>query len=427
MERIAAGSHVVVVGAGIVGVTAALALRRRGYEVSVLTSAEPGAEEAASYGNAGWLNPGSVVPHSMPGMWKKVPGYLLDTHGPLRIRLAAVPQAWSWLLRFVTCGATEARVRRIARALRPFLSDSLDRHAALAAEAGVAELIEGKGLLVVYPDEQAFAGDALGWELRRANGVRWKTLDRAGLLALCPGLGENYRYGALIEGGGHCTDPGAYVAALGLHAVRQGVHFLTARADGFVVKHGVLHGVSHAGGILRCEKAVIAAGIATRELAALLGDPIPLFSERGYHVQVHTTDQAPSVPLMMSDMKFGITPMRAGVRAAGQVEFAPKGAPPDWQRARILLDCLRRGLPGMTIAHGDGVRRWWGNRPSTPDCLPVIGPSPSVKGVFYATGHGHLGLVSAPWTAELVGRMADGETVEEAAAYAPSRFGKFRL
>ncbi|MFT9015723.1 MAG: FAD-dependent oxidoreductase [Acetobacter sp.] len=421
------GSHVVVVGAGIVGVTVALELRRRGYEVSVLTSAEAGSVDAASYGNAGWLNPGSVVPHSMPGMWKKLPGYLLDTSGPLRIRIAALPGAWSWLLKFVACGATKARVQRIAAALRPFLNDSVARHIALATAAGVAELIEGKGLLVVYPDEQAFAADALGWQLRRANGVCWTTLDRAGLLALCPGLSEDYRYGALIEGGGHCTDPGAYVTALAQYAQRRGVRFLTTRVDGFAAASGVLRGVSHAGGVIPCEKAVVAAGIATRELALALGDRIPLFSERGYHVQVPAMAGAPSVPVMMSDRKFGITPMRAGLRAAGQVEFAPRGASPDWRRARVLLDCLAKGLPNMTARNRNAVQRWWGNRPSTPDCLPVIGFSPSVSGVLYASGHGHLGLASAPWTAELVGRMADGEHVAEAAPYDPARFRHFRI
>ncbi|PVE20455.1 hypothetical protein DC522_32260 [Microvirga sp. KLBC 81] len=83
--------HVVVIGAGIVGASTAVQLRREGYEVTILEPGEPGREQAASYGNGAWISPASVVPMSMPGLWKKVPGYLLDSRGPLTIRLSSLP------------------------------------------------------------------------------------------------------------------------------------------------------------------------------------------------------------------------------------------------------------------------------------------------------------------------------------------------
>lgn len=416
------GARLVVIGAGAVGVTIALRLRRLGHDVTLLSTDAPGSENAASYGNAGWLSPGSVVPISVPGMWKKVPGYLLDAQGPLRLRPSSLPHIWLWLLRFVACGATRARARAIASALRPFLADAPDRHAALAAEAGVPELIQRKGLLIVYPDEAAYEADAFGWQLRRENGVRWRTLDRTALEAACPGLGPRYGFAARISDGAHCADPGGYVAALATLAREQGVRFADGHVDGFVTEAGQVRGVSTAGRVVACDSVVVAAGMGSRALGAMLGDSVPLVSERGYHVQVPGLTDVPPVPVMMSDLKFGITPMKGGMRAAGQVEFAPDGAAPDWRRARILLDRLRDGLPLVKIGGFSTVRHWMGNRPSTPDCLPVIGPSPTTRGVFYATGHGHLGLVSAPWTAELIGRMVGGDTVPEAAPYDPARF-----
>lgn len=424
---VAHGSRLVVIGAGAVGVTTALHLRRQGHDVTLLSTDAPGSENATSYGNAGWLSPGSVVPISMPGMWRKVPGYLLDTRGPLRLRPSSLPHIWLWLLRFVACGATPARARAIASALRPFLADAPDRHATLAAEAGVPDLIQRKGLVIVYPDEAAYEADAFGWQLRRENGVRWQTLDRAALEAACPGLGPQYAFGALLPDGAHCADPGGYVAALATLAREQGVRFATGHVDGFVVETGQVRAIRTPGDIVDCDGVVVAAGMGSRSLGAMLGDTIPLVSERGYHVQLPDVADEPAIPVMMSDLKFGITPMKGGLRAAGQVEFAPDGAPPDWRRARILLDCLREGMPLMKIGGFRTVRHWMGNRPSTPDCLPVIGPSPRVRGVFYATGHGHLGLVSAPWTAELIGRMVTGVPVPEAACYDPARFLRFRL
>lgn len=426
-EKNASPSRVVVIGGGIIGVVTALKLRESGCEVTILSADAPGAESMASYGNAGWLSPGSAVPMSMPGMWRKVPGYLLDARGPLRLLVTALPQSWAWLLRFVASGATHDRARAIARALRPFLADSVARHQTLAAAAGVPELVEQKGLLIVYPDRAAYEADGFAWELRRENGVAWRLLDRAALDETCPGLGGRYRFGALIEGGGHCTDPGGYVAALAAHAEREGVRTVTGFAEGFERGEKSVSAVRHSGGVLPCDAVVICGGIGSRDMARHLGDRLPLVSERGYHVQVPGTQEALRVPVMMSDLKFGITPMRGGLRAAGQVEFAPRDAPPDDNRARILLDCLRDGLPELKMGGFSTVRHWMGNRPSTPDCLPVIGPSPSTRGVFYATGHGHLGLVSAPRTAELVTRMARGESVPEAAPYDPARFSRFRL
>ncbi|MBB2161857.1 FAD-dependent oxidoreductase [Gluconacetobacter sacchari] len=416
-----------VIGAGAVGVTTALHLRRLGHDVTLLSTDAPGSENATSYGNAGWLSPGSVVPISMPGMWKKVPGYLLNARGPLRLRPASLPHIWLWLLRFVACGATPARARAIASALRPFLADAPERHARLAAEAGVPDLIQRTGLVIVYPDAAAYEADAFGWQLRRENGVRWRTLDRAALEAACPGLGPQYGFGALLPDGAHCADPGGYVAALAALARERGVRFAAGHVDGFVVEAGQVRGVRTAGGVVACGGVVIAAGMGARALGATLGDTIPLVGERGYHVQLPGVTDEPAIPVMMSDLKFGITPMTGGLRAAGQVEFAPDGAPPDWNRARILLDCLREGLPMMKIGGFGTVRHWMGNRPSTPDCLPVIGPSPTTRGVFYATGHGHLGLVSAPWTADLIGRLVIGAPVPEAAPYDPARFLRFRL
>lgn len=419
-------SHVVVVGGGVVGVTTALELRQRGHEVTLLSMDKPGSQEAASYGNAGWLNPGSVVPLSMPGMWKKVPGYLLAANGPLKLRPSALLQSWQWLLGFLLCGATQKRVRGIARALRPFLADSAARHAALAKEAGVPHLIENKGLLVVYPNKAAYEADALAWSLRRENNVVWKTLERAALQELCPGLSVHYQYGAFIVDGAHCRSPGGYVAALAEYAGKKGVRFVSGCAEKFLIDNGKISGVVYNGQQLACDQLVISGGMGSVELAAQVGDRLPLVSERGYHVEVPGAEGALPVPVMMSDLKFGITPMADGLRAAGQVEFAPKGAAPDWRRARILLDCLRDGLPSLKIGGFSTVNHWMGNRPSTPDCLPVISQSPTVKGVFYATGHGHLGLVSAPLTAEFIGRLIAGEAVPEVAPYAIERFCRGR-
>ncbi|PYD58059.1 FAD-dependent oxidoreductase [Komagataeibacter xylinus] len=419
--------HVVVVGSGIVGTVVSIALARKGHRVSVIGADQPDSCEMASYGNAGWLNPGSVVPLSMPGLWRKVPEYLLNANGPLTLRLSAVPQLASWLVRFMAAGCTPRRARAIAAALRPFLHDALERHEALAREAGVPEMIKGGGLLIVYPDRAAYGADALGWSMRRDNGVAWRELEGEELRTLCPGLSERYQFGALITDGGYCTSPGGYTSALATYAAGLGVTQVSGRVSGFRKSGGQVLAVEHAGGEIACDRVVIAGGIGTTELARMLSDTVPLVSERGYHVQVSAQDVALPVPTMMSDLKFGITPMGNEIRGAGQVEFARRGRAPDWRRARIILECIRASFPSARIESFEKVARWMGNRPSTPDCLPVIGVSPHASNVVYASGHGHLGLVSSPYTADIVADLIDGVSRTDIKPYDPARFCRFRL
>src|SRR3954447_14067091 len=121
-----------IIGAGIVGVASALELLRDGHQVTLLEPGQPGGEQAASYGNAGGLNPSSVVPVSLPGTWRKVPGWLRDPLGALTVRSAYLPKLMPWLARFLRAGSTVARVEATARALRPLIADAVERHRRLA-------------------------------------------------------------------------------------------------------------------------------------------------------------------------------------------------------------------------------------------------------------------------------------------------------
>ena len=418
------GRHVAVLGAGIVGVCTALALRADGAEVTVVDPGEPGGRHAASYGNGAWFSPASVVPMSMPGVWRRVPGMLLDPLGPLAIRPASLPSLLPWLLRFLYAGATVRRVEATARALRPLLEPGPGLHEALAADAGVQRLVRRKGLIYAYPTAADFKAESLAWRLRRDNGVAWTELDGEALHAAVPSLARQYGFGVLVPAGAHSTDPGAYVAALARHAAARGVKVVRGRATGFRVRNGRLQAVVTEDGLLSCERAVISAGIASRELAREAGDTPSLESERGYHVVVDGDAVSLDIPVQPSDTRMGMTLTDAGLRGAGQVELASAGAPPDWRRASILLEHLKRAFPGLpqdlALEH---VGRWLGHRPSTPDGLPVIGASSASPDIVHAFGHGHVGLASAPMTARLVAAIVRGEPPPApVAAYCAQRF-----
>lgn len=417
----AARLRVAVIGAGIVGAVAAVELAATGCDVTIIEPGQPGGPQAASFGNGAWISPGSILPMSMPGLWRKVPGFLVDPLGPLTIRWRDLPHLTPWLARFLAAGATIERVERTARSLRELLGDAPARHARLAAAAGVADLIVQRGLLHTYRDRAAYEADALAWRLRRDNGVRWSELDRDALAAREPDLGSRYTFAASIDEGAHCTDPGGYVAALVRHAGRQGARHAACAATGFILRARRLAAVATTTGEIPADRAIIAAGIASRHLAHAAGDAVPLESERGYHVVVADPEAGPRTSLIPSDGRMantlvripaadpGRTGTRWGLRAAGQVELASVDAPPDWRRADILLEHLIDTYPGLPrqIAP-DRITRWMGHRPSTPDGLPVLSPASASADIVHAYGHGHIGLAAGAASGAIAAALAAG-------------------
>ena len=419
-----ASRHIVVIGAGIVGASCVLELLRDGHRVTLLDPGAPGGRQASSYGNGAWISPASCVPIAMPGLWRKIPGYLLDRTGPFTIRPAAIPALLPWLLRFVWSGASRSRVERTARTLAALLADAPRRHAELAHEAGVPDLIRQSGLLYVYPGRAAFEAEALAWELRRQNGIVWEELDASALAEREPDLAAHYGFGVLVPAGAHCRDTGAYVAALVRHAVSLGATIEPRAATGFSVEGERLRAVRTDGGEIACDGAVIAAGIGAKRLAREAGDAVSLVSERGYHVTLPGQGAGPRTPLMPSDGKMANTPTLAGLRAAGQVELAGVDAVPDWRRADILLAHLLTTFPALASAVlPREIDRWMGHRPSTPDGVPVIGPSRATSDILHAFGHGHIGFATGPITgravADLLAKRPSGLPLD---ALSPRRF-----
>lgn len=418
--------RVVVVGGGAVGAAIALEAQARGFAVTLVEPGSPGGDQAASFGNAAWISLQSVIPPSEPGVWKKVPGYLLDPLGPLAIRPFHLTTIAPWLIRYMAAGWTRGQIAAIARILRPFLDGAPDLHRALAAEAGVPELIVGGGLMHVWRDRAAFDADATTWGVRRAVGIRWDEVEGEELRSLQPDLAPDYRFAVRVGDSAHCRDPGGYVAALVALAERRGAARVAARAVDFTFSGGRLTGVVTEAGIVPAERAVIAAGIRSTDLAVKLGLRVPMESERGYHVQFEGLDAGPLPPVMIQDRKVAITRLATGLRVAGQVELAGVDAAPDWRRAEVLKTHLLAVFPGLAEAiRAARAVPWLGHRPSTPDGRPVIGRSPHPD-VLVAYGHGHIGLASAPKTARMVADLLGGKTPEIALdGFSPARFHGF--
>jgi D-amino-acid dehydrogenase len=398
--------HVTIIGSGAVGAISAIEARRAGFHVTIIDPGPAGGEQAASYGNAGWLSSHSVIPPALPGAWKKVPKLLADPMGPLALRWGYLPKALPWLVRYLWSGWTTAKVEATAFALRTLLKDAPLLHAQLALDAGVPDLIERQGALHIYRSRAEFEADALAWAIRRKTGIEWIELSAEELRQCEPGLDRRYSFAVLVEEAGRCRDPGAYVTALATYAREIGAEAVPERAAGFRIEGGRLRSVLTGTGEIACDKAVIAAGAQSKSLCTSIGDVLPLETERGYHVTIEGVDVAPRTSFMAAGEKVVVSAMTCGLRCAGQVEMAGVAAAPDWRRAEILRDLLFGMLPDLPqTTRPEQVKRWMGHRPSMPDGRPCIGFARASRDIVYAFGHGHVGLAGSARTGRVVAQL----------------------
>jgi D-amino-acid dehydrogenase len=411
-----------VIGAGMVGVCAASWLQRDGHSVFLVEPGNPG--EGASFGNAGCFNGSSVTPVAMPGVIRNLPHWLKDPLGPLSLRWSYLPSILPYLYRFMRA-ATPEKVRAQAKALRPLIAPTVPLVRELARDAGADALVHQRGHLYVYRSEAALAKDGLAWALRRENGVEVDEFDVDELRQLEPALSRDYVRGLLVRENGHTSNPFGLVSALLEHFRRQGGEVVRARALGFRLEGGRLTAIRSDAGDLAADAAIVCAGAHSKPLAATLGNRVPLETERGYHLMIRDPEAMPRIPTADADGKFVATPMELGLRFAGTVELAGLDAPPDFRRARILLEQGRRMLPGLATRHAEErISVWMGHRPSLPDSLPVLGPSRTTPDVIYAFGHGHIGMTAAPMTGKIVADLVAGRRAPiDIAPFAPGRFG----
>ena len=393
---------ITVIGAGIVGMATASYLRRDGHDVTVVTMHPPG--EYCSSGNAGMLNNAGCVPQAMPGVLWKVPGYLMDPLGPLVVRWRHLVKSMPWMLRFLA-NANAGQAERASIALYSLIRDTVSTYEELVNWAGATDLVRRSGYLVAYDSEKSYQDDALAWRLRRDRGVRMEMLDGAGIRSLVPQLAPAYVRGVHVLDQGYVANPERLVKALAARFQKDGGVILERKVLDFEMSDGSVSALATDAGRIPVEMLVICAGVHSGELTAKLGEPVPIEAERGYHVTYSDPGLQIPMPVHVSDAKVFVTPMEMGARVAGQAEFAGIYAEPDYQRAEVLETHMKRMFPQARMTD---ATRWMGRRPAMPDSLPVIGVSVKQKSVYYAFGHGHLGLCGGAPTGRIIADLIAG-------------------
>ncbi|HYC48003.1 MAG TPA: FAD-dependent oxidoreductase [Burkholderiales bacterium] len=409
--------HVTVIGAGIVGVCSAAWLQRRGFGITLVDPEPVG--HGASFGNAGNVSPGAVVPYTLPGVLKSLPGWLLDPEGPLAVRPSALFKVLPWLLAAAKQSTTENALAT-SRAMKALHGGTFEAYEALTRGTDAATLIERCGQLYVSEKLDAAQGSQLARAMREEAGVKVTPLTESQIRDIEPALAPIFRSGMLLPDNGRCKNPHQLVESIAGECRRNGAAIVRGAVSGFDTNGSRIKGIILDGTVRPVERVVIAAGAASGELAQQLGTRVPVTPERGYHVTIADPGIAPRIPVSHVDAKFVCAPMNMGLRLAGTAEFAGFGAPPNWKRAELLKKQARRMFPGVKL---EQVTQWAGNRPSLPDGLPVLGRAPKYENAFFAFGNGHFGITGGPvmgkYLAEIV---AERKPEIDLAPFSPTRF-----
>ncbi|MCP8896531.1 FAD-binding oxidoreductase [Shinella daejeonensis] len=392
----------VVVGAGIIGTAIAYELQKRGRQVVLIERDAVG--RGASYGNMASIAVTEFMPASRPSVWRQIPGWMLDPEGPVRVRPAYMPKLLPWFARFVAA-SRPGKMRRLEAEGAALCKRVYDDLLPLLRETGLEGELTQEGCLSLYSDEAEFRADREHIEILERFGFPHRRLTGEEARELEPELSDSIGLAVLFPQNRSLRDPFRLVTALADRFAALGGEIRRGAVTGFD-RSDRNTAVRLAGGDpIPADDVVIAAGAYSGLLSKMLGEPMPLETERGYHTQIMAPGISMRHSIIWPARAFMVTPTAGGIRVGGTVEMAGLDAAPDYRRAKITVRRAQTALPNLRC---EDFSEWMGHRPALPDTVPVMSASAKVPGVFYATGHGHLGVTYAATTARLMGDLITG-------------------
>jgi D-amino-acid dehydrogenase len=411
-------AQVLVIGGGIVGVSAAWSLAERGSGVTLLDKGE--VASGCSYGNAGWIFPSHSMPIPAPGVLRHALRFVGDVKSPLYIRPRLDRDFLRFGLRFVAA-CSERRARRAFGLRRELALASLALYEKLAALPELDLGYRQHGLLVVCEAQEALREARKEASLIHELGGEARILTAVEVRELAPLLETPVEGAVLFPSDAHLV-PDRAVRSLADAAAGRGVKVRTGvEVIGLDVTGGRVRRVETTGGSHTCDELVLAAGAWSQGLARSLGLRLLVEPAKGYSVTVPRPEGFGEVPVMLAEAKVGITPLEERVRFAGTLELAGLDLSVRPERLAAIRAAVARAFP--TLAAAEPLETWRGLRPLTPDDLPVIGRPRGLANVVVATGHGMSGMCQGPITGELVAQLVHGETPAlDLTPFSPDRF-----
>ena len=404
-----------IVGAGIQGISNALFLQKKGFDVTIFDRENPGSP-VASYGNAGHFSPYASLSLNRTDVLLDVPAMLMSSTGPLALKWNYVPKMIPWFMKFIL-NTTKNKMMHTAKNMHQILDLALPAYDELFDEVDIEGLVENKGILYIWNDQDLKSRE-LEINVRKELGVQQQLVNKKEIHDLEPNIKPFYHAGVYYPYARHARNPKKILLKFFDLFLKKGGQFkkTDVKSIDFQDEQPILKTDTDQ---FLFDKLVIACGAFSKKLTDNLDEKIPLDTERGYHVHFKDCDHLLQRPVIFSNRGFGITPMEQGLRVVGTVEFGGLKNPLSKSRIKNLINNAKYML-GDLPDHED---EWLGFRPTLPDFLPVMGPSKNHKNVFYCFGHHHLGWTLGPISGKIVsGMIAKENTNLNLAPYSSTRF-----
>lgn len=402
---------VCIIGAGVIGLTTAYALSRRGHEVCMVDAAHtPGG--GASSGNGAQLSYSYVAPLADETVWKNLPKYLLSPDSPLTLRPAFDAAQWSWVVQFLAaCRKSTARQTTASLLQLAFLSR--DRLDAMCRDLPLDFAHRTAGKLVLYGSADALAAAGRQADFQRGLGCEQAVLDMAGCIKVEPQLALHARkwVGGIHTPSEQVGDCAAFCAQLADALSARSVAFQSGtRVKGFARAGNHISALQTSAGDIAADHFILANGTGSAALAKHLGLTLRVYPLKGYSVTLEAANEADLPAVSITDAPNKVVYARLGkrLRVAGRVEIVGHDLRIDSARCAALAQAAQTLFPKLADTGRQDISPWAGLRPATPTGLPIIGRSP-LRNLHFNTGHGALGWTLACGSAELLARELCGE------------------
>ncbi|MEZ4811319.1 MAG: FAD-dependent oxidoreductase [Allomuricauda sp.] len=397
--------NVLVIGGGIIGLSAAYFLQKEGHQVTILDKSD--ITSGASFVNAGYLTPSHIVPLAAPGMISKGLKYMFNSASPfyMKPRLDMDFIKWAW---YFKKSSTMEKVERAMPVIRDInlLSRELYENWKTSGELGDFQL-EKKGLLMIYQTEKARDHELEVAKKAKELGLEVGHLDKEGLRKVEPHIELNAEGAILYECDRHTT-PNQFMQRMLDYLPTQGV--VIHRGEEVLelkTNDGKIIGVTTNRATYQPDEIVLAAGSWTTLLAKKLGIKLSLQAGKGYRINVETPTKI-FMPAVLMEAKMAVTPMEGFTRFAGTMEFSGINNTIRKERVEAIARGAERYYNGIKISEEDKENAQCGLRPVTPDGLPYIGRPRAFKNLIMATGHAMMGWSLGPSTGKLVAELVSG-------------------
>ena len=408
---------IIVIGAGIVGVSTAIWLQRSGFKVTIID--QKGPATGASHGNAGILAASSIIPVPNPSLIKKLPFYLLSKDSPVFFKMSYLPQMFPFLMSYLS-KSNLREVNKYAERMTPLIFDTVCQHKSLAKGTGAEKFISYQDYCFGYETEKNFLNDKKVWKLRQKHGLPFEVVNGNEFSNFDPFYKDLFDVIVKCKNHGKINDPGLYVKTLCDHFLSQGGELIISKVNDISSKNLNDAIVKIESDSLIANKIVVATGAWSKKILKKFKIKMPLESERGYHVEYVEPNFYPKVPMMLTSKKFVITPMDGRIRVAGLVEFAGLKALKRKPPLNLLKNNIKDLFPNLKCKE---KIEWLGHRPALVDSLPMLGYLDKNKQILVAFGHQHLGLTAGAKTGRIVSDLIIGNDIKlKISNYRPNRF-----